>query len=254
MIHFFRRIRQGLLSQNRFSKYMLYAIGEILLVVVGILIALQINNHNIYKQERSIEITYLTALKEEFEANLNILEQTIDLNNNNIEGAAKLIELFQFNVMDTISEGTVVTYLSKAFLNEVNYTPSTGVIKEIISSGNLKLIQNQELKHKLAGFESSLDAIKHQENEIHISRLEIFELWRNYGNLKKYFEEGGWDFNWESMYENRSNKDLFTSLNFFNGLFFYQGMSIAGNQQLYIPVKQDFEVIISLIDSELNNN
>ena len=46
MIKFFRKIRQRLLTENRFSKYLLYAIGEIILVVIGILIALQINNWN----------------------------------------------------------------------------------------------------------------------------------------------------------------------------------------------------------------
>jgi hypothetical protein len=46
MIKFFRKIRQNLLTENKFSKYILYAIGEILLVVVGILIALNINNNN----------------------------------------------------------------------------------------------------------------------------------------------------------------------------------------------------------------
>ena len=44
MIQFFRRIRQKLLEENRFVKYLLYALGEIVLVVIGILIALQINN------------------------------------------------------------------------------------------------------------------------------------------------------------------------------------------------------------------
>jgi len=43
MLKFFRRIRQELLSENHFSKYLLYALGEILLVVIGILIALQVN-------------------------------------------------------------------------------------------------------------------------------------------------------------------------------------------------------------------
>ena len=46
MIKFFRSIRRQLLSQNRFNKYLIYAIGEIVLVVVGILIALSINNWN----------------------------------------------------------------------------------------------------------------------------------------------------------------------------------------------------------------
>ena len=51
MIKFFRRIRQQLLTENNLAKYLLYAIGEIILVVIGILIALQINNWNTSKIE-----------------------------------------------------------------------------------------------------------------------------------------------------------------------------------------------------------
>jgi hypothetical protein len=53
MLKFFRRIRKGLLSQNRFGKYLLYAIGEIVLVVIGILIALNLNNRN---EQRKMEV------------------------------------------------------------------------------------------------------------------------------------------------------------------------------------------------------
>jgi len=51
MIKFFRKIRQQLLTENKFSKYLLYAIGEIVLVVIGILIALQIDNANEIKKQ-----------------------------------------------------------------------------------------------------------------------------------------------------------------------------------------------------------
>ena len=71
MIKFFRRIRQNLISENRFSKYLLYAVGEIILVVVGILIALQINNWNQYKLNRQKEAIYLSQLKEGLEYDLN---------------------------------------------------------------------------------------------------------------------------------------------------------------------------------------
>jgi hypothetical protein len=53
MIQFFRKIRQKLLSENRFSRYLVYAVGEIVLVVIGILIALQINNWNLERISRS---------------------------------------------------------------------------------------------------------------------------------------------------------------------------------------------------------
>lgn len=53
MIKFFRKIRQKLLSENKFSKYLLYAIGEIILVVIGILIALSINNWNENRKQKA---------------------------------------------------------------------------------------------------------------------------------------------------------------------------------------------------------
>ena len=52
MLHFFRQIRQRLLTDNKFSKYLLYAVGEILLVVIGILIALQIDTWNETRKAR----------------------------------------------------------------------------------------------------------------------------------------------------------------------------------------------------------
>lgn len=58
MIKFFRRIRQRLLTENKFSKYLFYAVGEIVLVVIGILVALQLNNWNEERAQREIEIYY----------------------------------------------------------------------------------------------------------------------------------------------------------------------------------------------------
>ncbi|MEM6516972.1 MAG: DUF6090 family protein, partial [Bacteroidota bacterium] len=55
MIKFFRNIRKTLLTENRFNKYLLYAIGEIVLVVIGILIALQINNWNENRKDNNVE-------------------------------------------------------------------------------------------------------------------------------------------------------------------------------------------------------
>ncbi|TXD81592.1 hypothetical protein ESY86_07085 [Subsaximicrobium wynnwilliamsii] len=62
MIKFFRKIRQKLLTENKFSKYLLYAIGEIVLVVIGILIALQIDNNHNYNEQRRVEQEYLLSL------------------------------------------------------------------------------------------------------------------------------------------------------------------------------------------------
>ena len=75
MIKFFRRIRQQLLSENKTSKYLLYAIGEIILVVIGILIALQINNWNEIQKLKGEEIKLIQSFKTSIETD------TITINN-----------------------------------------------------------------------------------------------------------------------------------------------------------------------------
>ena len=63
MIKFFRKIRQNMIKENKVSKYLLYAIGEIVLVVIGILIALSINNWNENRKERQVELKILKEIK-----------------------------------------------------------------------------------------------------------------------------------------------------------------------------------------------
>ena len=70
MIKFFRHIRKTLLEQNKTSKYFKYAIGEIVLVVIGILIALQINNWNEHRKSMLQEVNILSKLNRDLKANL----------------------------------------------------------------------------------------------------------------------------------------------------------------------------------------
>lgn len=67
MLKFFRRIRQNLLKENRFSKYLLYAIGEIILVVIGILIALQVTNWNEIQKDEKFENEILSLIDQNLE-------------------------------------------------------------------------------------------------------------------------------------------------------------------------------------------
>lgn len=91
MLRFFRQIRKRLLTDNKFSKYLLYAVGEILLVVVGILIALQVNNWNEQRKDRATEQKVLNALHEDLEVNINRLNQDILMEQRTIRQANKII-------------------------------------------------------------------------------------------------------------------------------------------------------------------
>ncbi|MHA1444306.1 MAG: DUF6090 family protein [Candidatus Hodarchaeales archaeon] len=63
MINFLRRIRRDLINENKVSIYLIYAIGEVVLVVFGILIALQINNWNENQKTKKLEIVFLENLQ-----------------------------------------------------------------------------------------------------------------------------------------------------------------------------------------------
>ena len=95
MIKFFRKIRQRLLLENKLSKYSLYAIGEILLVVIGILIALQINNQNDLRKERIKEIHYLENIKTDLNINLLEMDRYLDIRTESIEGAKRILGHFE---------------------------------------------------------------------------------------------------------------------------------------------------------------
>ena len=100
MIKFFRKIRQNLLSEGKTGKYFKYAIGEIVLVVIGILIALSINNWNEQQKQNSQERQFLSVLKIEFTINLNRLDKVIHFRENSIKSANELMTYFNEDIID----------------------------------------------------------------------------------------------------------------------------------------------------------
>ena len=93
MINFFRRIRKNLLSENKVSKYLLYALGEILLVVVGILIALQVNNWNEDRNSRQFEIRMLTEVRNALSDDLDICQMLKERNEAKQQGIQEMLKM-----------------------------------------------------------------------------------------------------------------------------------------------------------------
>ncbi|GAA4817738.1 DUF6090 family protein [Litoribaculum gwangyangense] len=95
MIKFFRKIRQKLLSENKFSKYLIYAIGEIILVVIGILIALQINNWNENQKNNEKEISIAKELYIELNENQISVKNQLELWENRDKKISEVISLIE---------------------------------------------------------------------------------------------------------------------------------------------------------------
>lgn len=161
MIKFFRKIRQKTLTENKFGKYLTYAIGEIVLVVIGILIALQINNWNQSKQNVKQEEQILTQLLEEYESNLNQINSKIFIRNEILASSIKLLDYRNLNV-SLINIDSLDRNLSRT-ITRPTFDPELSVSNELTNSGKLYLISNSELRKKISAFPSSLSELKEEE-------------------------------------------------------------------------------------------
>jgi hypothetical protein len=99
MIKFFRQIRQQLLLENKTTKYFKYAIGEIILVVIGILIALQINNWKQEQQNKTVTIDYLEDFKKDLINDTILFNQAIKRASNTIRKDKAILETNDFNLI-----------------------------------------------------------------------------------------------------------------------------------------------------------
>lgn len=154
MFKFFRRIRQNLLVENRFSKYLLYAFGEIILVVIGILIALQINNWNEDRKNDRQERYLLTQLLKEFQRDSTTMANQIRLTHWKARDG-KLVQqhLLGKAPMRTDSLVTFLFFNGKALF----FRSHTPTYDEILGSGKLGIIKNDSIKLLISRFKSNVD-------------------------------------------------------------------------------------------------
>ena len=160
MIKFFRKIRQNMIKENRFSKYLLYAIGEIVLVVIGILIALSINNKNEERKQRAEELHYLKNIKTDLQLNITHLDNYITTRERSINSANTVIEHYEgkpVENLETFNVHTVNIYTWRKF-SQINNT-----FQELINSGKLALISNDSIKGILLNMESLYKTLKDEE-------------------------------------------------------------------------------------------
>jgi len=179
MIPFFRKIRKKMADDNRPLKYMRYAIGEIVLVVIGILIALQINTWNNDRIEKRKEQEVLIGLHETFSRNLENLNFIIAVSQDAFDSSKKLLSLMGPNASDYTN--LEVDSLIGHMINYSTYDPSTGAVDDIINSGKLNIIQNKVLKVNISNWSGMLNDVK---KDIQIANHHSFNVLMIYLNDK----------------------------------------------------------------------
>ncbi|NNK80474.1 MAG: hypothetical protein HKO93_03165 [Flavobacteriales bacterium] len=145
MIKFFRHIRQRLLTENKLTRYFIYAIGEIVLVVIGILIALSINNANDAGKQRQKELTLLTEMGQNLRTDLEDLEF-------NINGSAMRIQANEI-ILKTLQERIPMNDSLKPYYGNIigNFQLSENTAAwENLKSVGLDLISDDSLRNAIS--------------------------------------------------------------------------------------------------------
>ena len=145
MIKFFSRIRKRLLTENKFSKYLLYAVGEIILVMVGILLALQVNNWNEEKKRRIEERDALMELRRELNLNLKELTRYGTSGEKSMQKVGLYWDYFE-NDKSATSKDSIAEFIFN-IVNTDPYNPAFNTLHSVVSTSRISLIKNEELRY-----------------------------------------------------------------------------------------------------------
>ncbi len=152
-----------MLTDNKFGKYLLYAVGEIILVVIGILIALSINNQNQEKEERNIEDDYILSLIEDAKTDLSNFEDAIAANERRIKYLDSLESMcFSYNAKDEKDAELMYGYMR--CLSRPDFVTQTDrTISQLKNSGGMRLIKDKNKIDAIIKYEETFEKIYNQQ-------------------------------------------------------------------------------------------
>lgn len=154
MIHFFRKIRKSFLAQNQVSRYLLYAIGEIVLVVIGILLALQINTWNEKRKNREQELVILDNILQDLSTDREGLLEMIDRRESKAASADAMVGYYDGQPIEKLSD-YYVHWLNVLFWE--THSPRNIAFMELVNSGNVSLIRNADIRNSLLDINASYE-------------------------------------------------------------------------------------------------
>ena len=255
MVNFLRKMRRKLLTDNKSTKYLIYALGEILLIVAGILIALAINNSNEKSKLSAKEFGYLNNIKNDLNLSIEELDQYIKTRENRIISAKRVLDHFGGKPIENLEAFNIdianIYSWRKFFQNNNTY-------QELINSGNFALITSDSIKNTLLNLETLYKKLKDEENHfrydseilLYEPSYEMVDHHLVVENYKYHLTNGQIGSKlplkraqFEAMLSDLKQKNGFTM-----AIFEFEIMN-----QLFEAMKQMSKALIQLIDNEIEN-
>ena len=253
MISILRKFRHQRISEDKLISYFIYALGEIVLVVIGILIAVAINDIQQQKLLHKKEQAYLIALKDEFETSKLKLTELIEINRLNYLSVKKILE-YNSNPKELLTEKQFSELLFRSFSFDIAFNANNAVLNEMIYSGSLKDISNNQLRARLTNWESRMEDISGQEDELRIQRKQVLDMFRNDKNSIKTILElttPSSDISYPGRKKRISNLELLGSLKFENNILMFYLTSYSTEKSHYNPLMKELDAILNLIEAEI---
>ena len=207
----FRNVSQKLASENKVTAYLRYAVGEILLVVIGILIALQVNNWNKNKDQKAEEHNALINLKQDFSYNKKQLDSLISKTNYFVEIGMEILK--HTGAKPKPKSKDAFNKLLNDIATTPHYYPQNGFLDDLINSGRLDIISNAQLRNKLSSWKPVQEYIKYSEEVLtnynliiinyiikHGSWLNVDEVSNSFSGFK--FPKSGFDMDNRALLDN----------------------------------------------------
>jgi len=163
MFRFFRNLRSTALMESRLIRYLLYALGEIALVVIGILIALYLDEQKDYQEDRRQERIYLLEFQRDLERNLEELDRVI-VKSGNILAACDTVIAYSQRLPEEIPDDSLLVYMQN-LMGYTKHMTRQGTIEDLLGSGTLEVIQNDSIRRAVATWEADLKLSRELEED-----------------------------------------------------------------------------------------
>jgi hypothetical protein len=196
MIKLFRKIRQKMLVENKFGKYLIYAIGEIILVVIGILIALQVNNQNNIRNEKQALNNYLGKITQNINDDIEVGKSMLKTRAEQSVLCANATNLIANRDFRTNSQEIITNAVFAMIIEQpINFNRSG--FESLTNSGYLQYLDNSKVEKLINNYYNTVDKILFEESSC--------QVWAN--DLELELQKSGFMSEWLE-FENRPNQKL----------------------------------------------
>jgi len=235
MLYYFKEVRNKLVKEGNLRKYIAYAIGEIVIVVAGILLALYLNNWNQERTDKKLEIQYYQSMNNQLQEDLNIILGEINYNQNYLN------QFYYAKNLILMNDESMIDTLGNIAINMVRFSDfrrKSNIYQTLINSGEIIKINNYRITERLQSLEETYTYINRlEENHSSINLSQIIPDIRQriqFDPLKVENPESVFE------YQFQNNFDILIIL-------------MLEKSEIYKRAKDEISSIIDLIDQELKN-